>query len=253
MTLSRTTAIRLNVSRVEERSLAEPAVVMASAGPAAPTCSAGLPALIAASMLLAAAVSPAQPEMAFQPRGPGTVFPTIESAAADALAYAHQREDSSSTSGRSHGGVIVELGGGYTYGPLLTERPAAPNAPGLRLDRNTVAHFHTHPRQGDRIDQSSHTLPRAARWLAIRADAKKQPHYALTPSLQVVVYHGRGETRTADVFVADLSLTPEARSLATNQKPAEAADDVATLNPARFPPAEDRRSVYRWDRSAHQA
>lgn len=170
---------------------------------------------LAVILALAAALPTlAQAQSNHTPYGPGHVFASVSEAAVDALATAHRRQLLGRTSRLSRGGTIVAVDGGYTYRAIETARPGAPDELRLRLDRNVVAHFHTYPSQGRRIDRLNEHHSRADRWVVDQLDSKRRPSYVLTPSLRVIVYRGRDEARGADVTVANLSQPSVPRKLA---------------------------------------
>ena len=125
------------------------------------------------------------------PQGPGTVFPTVDAAAVDGLAHAHQVSAHSGNRRLSRGGTIVAVEGGYSYGSLISAKAMAPDLLRLRLDEQTVGHFHTYPSQKGRIDRRNETHSRADRAVVDRHDSRHLPSFILTPSLRVVAYHGK--------------------------------------------------------------
>ena len=175
-----------------------------------------LPGIIAVLSLFVALPSLAQPEMQFSPLGPGSTFASIEAAAADGLAWAHKLQRESRNPRLSRGGTIVLVDSRYSYGVLLSASAASPDSLEMQLGSNVVAHFHTYPRQGGRIDRSNETHSRADRWVVDQMDSRRRPSFVLTPSLRVIAYHGRGEARTSDVFVAKLTQPADGRMLAAH-------------------------------------
>jgi hypothetical protein len=161
--------------------------------------------LLAVAALLIAVPAFAQPELEVDPRGPGALFASIEAAAVDGLAWSHELQRAARNQRLSRGGTVFAVDGGYTYGELVVAHPATPDKLELKLGKSAVAHFHTYPSQGRRVDRTNESHSRADRWVVDRIDSKQRPSYILTPSLRVVAYHGRGKLRTADVFVASLS------------------------------------------------
>ncbi len=139
------------------------------------------------------------------PQGPGTVFFTVEAAAIDGLAHAHRVSAHSGNRRLSRGGTIVAVEGGYSYGPLISAKAMAPDLLRVRLDEQSVGHFHTYPSQHGRIDRRNETHSRADRAVVDRDDSGHRPSFILTPSLRVVAYHGRNVSKSKSQFVASLT------------------------------------------------
>lgn len=175
-----------------------------------------LPGFIAVLALLVTVPALAEPTVGQSPEGPGTLFESVDAAAVDALAWAHQVERASRNPRLSRGGTIVAVAGGYTYGELVTARRSAPDKLALQLGTDAVAHFHTYPKQGRPIDRKNESHSRADRWVVDHSDSRKRPSYILTPSLRVVAYRGRSETWPSDLFVASLSQPADGQMLAAH-------------------------------------
>jgi len=143
--------------------------------------------------------------------GPGHVFASVDAAAVDALAMAHRDQRLGRTPRLSIGGTVIAVDGGYTYGAFEVADPATPDELRLRLNDAVVAHFHTYPSQGKRVDRLNEHHSSADRWVVDRLDSKRRPSYVLTPSLRVVVYRGRHAGRDMESTVADLSRRQLAR------------------------------------------
>ena len=148
------------------------------------------------------ALAGATAQSAVAPKGPGTVFPTVEAAAVDGLAHAHQISTESNNPLLSRGGTIVAVEGGYSYGPLISAKAFAPGRLRLRLSERAVGHFHTYPSQRGRIDRRNETHSPADRAVVDRHDSGHRPSFVLTPSLRVVAYRGKP---AKDQFVASLT------------------------------------------------
>lgn len=172
--------------------------------------------ILASVFLVTAIALPGSSETStgFAPNGPGYIFTSVDAAAVDALALAHQEQVRSKNPRLSQGGVIVAEGGGFTYREIQTARPGAPDALRLRMGSKVVGHFHTYPTQGRRQDRRNETHSPADRWVVDRLDSRGRPSYVLTPSLRVVVYRGRAMAQGADTLVADLAKTSASGLLA---------------------------------------
>jgi len=127
----------------------------------------------------------------FMPHGAGHLFASVDEAAIDALAMAHQLQTQSRNPRLSHGGTILSVAGGYTYTAIEIARPAAPDRLRLRLGSTVVAHFHTYPAQGRKLDRLNESHSAADRRVVDELDARHRPSYILTPSLRVLVYRGQ--------------------------------------------------------------
>ena len=174
-----------------------------------------LPALLATLGLLLAGTATAGADMSVKPKGPGTLFDSIDAAAVDGLAWAHKLQQADHNKRVSRGGTVMAVEGGYTYGPLVRAKASSPDALRLELRKRDVAHFHTYPSQGAMLDHQNEAHSKADRWVVDHGDSKQRPSYVLTPSLRVVAYHGRGEVEnTDDLFVASLTKPLDTRRLA---------------------------------------
>ena len=138
-------------------------------------------------------------------QGHGYVFESVDQAAVDALALAHQNSLASGRPRLSRGGTIVAVEGGYTYHELVVAAPGAPDSLRLQLHPDAVAHFHTYPSQGKGLDRLNETHSPADRRVVDQSDSRHRPSYILTPSLRVVVYRGRDANEPLDDLVADLA------------------------------------------------
>ena len=131
------------------------------------------------------------------PQGPGAVFDSIEAAAVDGLAFAHQVQLESRNKRLSRGGAVVAVANGYTYGALDTARPVAPDTVLLRMPKHAVAHFHTYPAQNTSTDWMNEKHSKADRILVNSRDSMHRPSYVLTPSLRILGYYGRAADEAA--------------------------------------------------------
>ena len=136
--------------------------------------------------------------------GPGTVFPSIEAAAVDALTYAHLQGLATRSSERMRGGAIYRTGDGYSYGDLHVAGPldSSRNRIGHALHSQDVARFLIYPRVGrQEADRHSERPSQVDRRSVRVTDPLHRPLYILHPSLVIREY--RGEDNEF-VEVADL-------------------------------------------------
>lgn len=127
-------------------------------------------------------------------QGPGNVFPTVDDAAVDALAFANERAHATRRVHRMHGGVILEVPGGYSYEHVDVAPADAPNELTLVLRANAVAHFRTYPRSRSfEVNQRNERFSEADLANVDHQDPHHRPAYVLTPSLVVRAYHGAQE------------------------------------------------------------
>ena len=138
----------------------------------------------------------ALPEASLSSRGPGTVFPALEQAVYDALAYAHTLGEQKRARTRVRAGTIRRVEGGFTYDEVHVARRDRPDSVRYALGRDDVAHFAVYPsvldRQRDAIAERHSERDQSN---VDHKDPLHRPHYLLTPSLRVVVYEGEGRER----------------------------------------------------------
>lgn len=124
-------------------------------------------------------------------RGPGQVFPTIEAAAYDALAYSHLVSKETRAPSRSLGGSIYRIDGGFSYDQPSQASRIDPDVVPYQLKATDVGHFHTYPKHPDHtINQSREVFSVPDRLVVDRHDPLHRPSFFLTPNLQVKVYRG---------------------------------------------------------------
>ena len=139
--------------------------------------------LLASAVGLALAASVQAGERAAT--GPGTVFASVEAAAADALRFAAAR----STSQRELGGTISRVDGGFSYAaPEAGDRDGVQ----LRLGREDVAWYYTHGtrdggREEDRLNEGISQRDRA---MVDRVDPAHRPLFVSTPTGRLLRYQG---------------------------------------------------------------
>lgn len=145
-----------------------------------------------------AAPSPAVDTTALAPLGPGAVFPTIEAAALDALAWSHlSSRDRIVSERRLRGGAIEAVDGGFSYREPVE---AAPRAGLIRypLTRRDVAHFRHYPAGAFDVSfETRRAIEREARRTVERRDPATRPLFYMTPDRFVrVVEVEAGGART---------------------------------------------------------
>ena len=133
-------------------------------------------------------------------QGPGTVFPSIEDAAIDALIYAYLHAEAARDQ-RMRGGTIHPTPGGYTYDEVIVASRVDPSAISYRLKPQDVARFHLYA-EPVRLDNRIPEEPTDSDRRSVRFwDPLHRPLYVLHPSFVVRVLRGStGEL----VDVADL-------------------------------------------------
>ncbi len=130
--------------------------------------------------------------------GPGTVFPSIETAAVDALIYTYLLASNAHDTERMRAGTIYSVDTSYSYGEIHAASILLPCRITYPLKKQDVARFHLYPIACD------HTNERATQ-AVIRSvavtDPLHRPLFILHPSLVIREYRGRDD---AVVAVADL-------------------------------------------------
>jgi len=165
-------------------------------------------ALVAAAVLglgcaqLSQLVAAMHPEPPLQAMGPGTVFPSIEAAAVDALTYTYLQAKVSRDTDRMRGGTIRAAGDGFSYGDVVVASPLSPNRLNYVLVRDDVARFQMYPLTGphDAI-RANERLSQPDRRSVEFVDPLQRPLYVLHPSMVIRAYHARSGL---PVEVADL-------------------------------------------------
>ena len=134
--------------------------------------------------------------------GPGTVFPSIEAAAVDALIYTYLQARNENDLERMRAGTIHSVDTGYSYGEihvassLLAYRIAYP------LKAQDVARFHMYPFAINHdVNRGNERASQADRRSVAVTDPLRRPLYILHPSLVIREYRGRDDEVVA---VADL-------------------------------------------------
>jgi len=181
---------------------------MRSALPAIPTA---IATLVALAGLGCAQLSQAPPvagvtfdgaESGLTAQGPGTVFPSIEAAAVDALTYTYLSAKAARSVERARGGSIYATRGGYSYDEIRVAGRLAPHRVSYTLKPGDVARFVTYPRNSDRRVNWRNERPSHVDRRGVNVnDPLHRPLYVLHPSLVVREYRGEGQELTD---VADL-------------------------------------------------
>jgi hypothetical protein len=148
-------------------------------------------------------------------QGPGTVFPSIEAAAVDALIYAYLSAKAARTAERARGGSIYATRGGYSYGEIRVAGRLAPHRVRYTLEPGDVARFVIYPPDSDpRVNWRNERPSILDRREVTLKDPLQRPLYVQHPSLVIREYRGEGRELNE---VADLSrLSAESGFLAGN-------------------------------------
>ncbi len=163
-----------------------------------------LGAALAGAALACAATAPgavrlALPNRLVTPLGPGSVFPSVEAAAVDGLAFAHLEARRTDRERAMHGATIFAAGDGFSYGPLQVARPSDPDHLTLALRPSDVAYFHTYPAGSPLEDRLNEVHSPTDRANVEKMDPRRRPLFILTPSLRVRGYDAqRGAFDVAD-------------------------------------------------------
>jgi len=141
-------------------------------------------------------------EPVLEARGPGTVFPSIDAAAVDALTHAYLLALAEHDTERMRGGTIHQVDGGFSYGEIRVAAPLLPASLRQPTKTRDVARFVVYyPTGRDSVDRANERPSKADRRSVRFVDPLHRPLYILHPSLMIRVYRGEeGEL----VDVADL-------------------------------------------------
>jgi hypothetical protein len=134
--------------------------------------------------------------------GPGTVFPSVEAAAVDALIYTYLQAKSEHDMERMRAGTIYSVDTGYSYGEIHVARNMLEHRIAYPLKPQDVARFHMYGYSRSRYVRRTleQATPADLRSVAV-TDPLHRPLFILHPSLVIREYRGRdAET----VEVADL-------------------------------------------------
>jgi hypothetical protein len=134
--------------------------------------------------------------------GPGTVFPSIEAAAVDALIYTYLQASNAHDTERMRAGTIYSVDTGYSYGEIHVASNLLAYKIAYPLQQRDVARFHMYPLATDRdVRRTNERATQADRRSVAVTDPLHRPLFILHPSLVIREYRGRDDEA---VEVADL-------------------------------------------------
>ncbi len=134
--------------------------------------------------------------------GPETVFPSIETAAVDALIYTYLQASSEQDTQRMRAGTIYSVDDGYSYGEIHVAKNLLEYRIAYPLKRQDVARFHMYPLASDRtVSRVNERATQEDRRSVAVTDPLHRPLFILHPSLVIREYRGRDDEVVA---VADL-------------------------------------------------
>lgn len=144
--------------------------------------------------------------------GPGTVFPSVEEAAVDALKYVYLQDRDTGHAGLVRGGAISLVDGGYTYGEIAVAGPWSPHQIRYTLEPWDVARFVIYPQTGNYdVDRANERPTVVDRRFVRFIDPLHRPIFILHPSLVIREYHGDAHDL---LEVADLRHPPQTKVIA---------------------------------------
>lgn len=124
------------------------------------------------------------------PLGPGTVFPSPQAAAVDALEHCYLRSLRATVlDRRARGGAIRAVAGGFTYDEPAVADEGSMGELRYALRATDVAHFQHHPRRYSH-PRTGHArrIEDSARRIVELLDADARPLFYLTPERYLRVY-----------------------------------------------------------------
>jgi hypothetical protein len=134
--------------------------------------------------------------------GPGTVFPSIETAAVDALIYTYLQASNAHDTERMRAGTIYSVDAGYSYGDIHVASSLLGYRIAYPLKQRDVARFHMYPLETDRdVRRTNERATQADRRSVAVTDPLHRPLFILHPSLVIREYHAPAHDV---VTVADL-------------------------------------------------
>ena len=134
--------------------------------------------------------------------GPGIVFPSIETAAVDALIYTYLRATNENDTERMRAGTIYSVDAGYSYGEIHVASSLLEYRIAYPLKQRDVARFHMYPLASSRdVNGINERASQADRRSVAVTDPLHRPLFVLHPSLVIREYRGRDDEV---VTVADL-------------------------------------------------
>jgi hypothetical protein len=140
--------------------------------------------------------------------GPGTVFPSIEAAAVDALTYTYLQARNANDIQRMRAGTIYRVDAGYSYGEIHAADNLLEHLITYPLKKRDVARFHMYPIARNLVvNQRNERATQADRRSLNVTDPLHRPLFILHPSLVIRMHRGKDYEA---VEVADLRHpTPE--------------------------------------------
>ena len=134
--------------------------------------------------------------------GPETVFPSIETAAVDALIYTYLQASNAHDTERMRAGTIYSVDGGYSYGEIHAATSLLAYQITYPLKKQDVARFHMYPLSTDHdVNRDNERATQKDRRSVAVTDPLHRPLFILHPSLVIREYRGRNDEVVA---VADL-------------------------------------------------
>jgi hypothetical protein len=145
-------------------------------------------------------------------QGPGTVFPTVEAAAVDALTWSYRQAREARDTERLRAGTIHPVGNGYSYGEIHEAGSWNLSEVTYSLKPQDAARFHIYPQNSDFVVNRMNERPsRSDRRSVSVVDPLHRPLYILHPSLVIREYRGEDQEL---VEAADLRRREEAPRIA---------------------------------------
>jgi hypothetical protein len=134
--------------------------------------------------------------------GPEMVFPSIETAAVDALIYTYLQARSAHDTERMRAGTIYSMVGGFSYSEIHVARNLDTHRIAYPLKQRDVARFQMYPIASDHdANRVNERASQADRRSVNVTDPRHRPLFILHPSLVIREYRGRNDEVVA---VADL-------------------------------------------------
>jgi len=134
--------------------------------------------------------------------GPETVFPSIETAAVDALIYTYLQASNAHDTERMRAGTIYSVDAGYSYGEIHAATSLLAYQITYPLKKQDVARFHMYPLSTDHdVNRDNERATQGDRRSVAVTDPLHRPLFILHPSLVIREYRGRNDEVVA---VADL-------------------------------------------------
>jgi hypothetical protein len=149
--------------------------------------------LLPGLLLCAACATPTAEEGArsWTPSGPGVVYPSVQEASVDALAWSHLESTRVLNRGRTQGGAIHAVSGGFSYDAPEIASENQPDVVRYQLSSRDVAHFRLNSATGSpKTNRRREKFTRLDRSTVNELDPIHRPLYILTPNLVIRAYHG---------------------------------------------------------------